>query len=213
MQAYLIRNPFSTLASMLGHERTVVAAVLGTLAALLLSACGGENAKLLPGHTAREITANLEAVKQLSDEGDCVGAESAAGQVSEQVEALEGVDKKLKEALNEGAERLSEVVEECEEAEEPEAVAPAQIPSGESEEEAEKEEKKAEKEEERAEKEREKEAKQEEKEATPESPAEPGPPGGPPGQEKIPPGQEKKEGPASGGVEPASPAEGQQGQD
>ncbi|HEY1355937.1 MAG TPA: hypothetical protein VGF09_06445 [Solirubrobacterales bacterium] len=190
--------------------RTAIVAALGALAVGALSACGGEDAKLLPGHTAREITANLESVQQLSDEGDCLGAESAAGQVSEQIEALGGVDRKLKEALTDGAERLSEVVAECEEAEEPESVAPAEISPKEPHEEAER----AEKEEEKAEKEREKEERAEEKEPPPAAtpPAgEPGPAEGPPGQEKTPPGQEKKEEPPSGGVESASPAEGEQG--
>ena len=109
--------------------RTTIVASLSALAVAALSACGGEDAKLLPGDTAREITANLDSVKQLTDEGDCVGAESAAAQVGEQIEALGGVDRKLKEALDKGAERLNEVVDECEEAEEPEAVAPAEIPS------------------------------------------------------------------------------------
>ena len=108
--------------------RTTIVASLSALAVAALSACGGEDAKLLPGDTAREITANLDSVKQLTDEGDCVGAESAAAQVGEQIEALGGVDRKLKEALDKGAERLNEVVDECEEAEEPEAVAPAEIP-------------------------------------------------------------------------------------
>jgi len=186
-------------------------AALGAVSVAALSACGGEDAKLLPGHTAREITANLEAVQQLSDEGDCVGAEGAATQVSEQIEALGGVDKKLKEALADGAERLNEVVAECEEAEEPETVAPAEVTPEEPEQEAEEAGKKAEKEEEKAEKEREKEEHEEEKETPPAPPeGEPGPSGGPPGQEKTPPGQEKKEAP-SGGVESANPAEGEQG--
>ena len=55
------------------------------------------------GHTASEITSNLDEVEQLVDEGDCVGAEDAARQVSDQVDALGGVDKKLKQALREGA--------------------------------------------------------------------------------------------------------------
>ena len=113
--------------------RTTIVASLSALAVAALSACGGEDAKLLPGDTAREITANLDSVKQLTDEGDCVGAESAAAQVGEQIEALGGVDRKLKEALEKGAERLNEVVDECEEAEEPEAVAPAEIPTEETE--------------------------------------------------------------------------------
>ena len=133
-----------------------------------LSACGGEDAKLLPGETAREITANLDSVKQLSDEGDCVGAESAAAQVGEQIEALGGVDRKLKEALDNGAERLNEVVDECEEAEEPETVAPAEVSADPKKPKHRRSRgKKAEKEEEKAEKEREKEERAEEKEAPP----------------------------------------------
>src|SRR5262249_16385147 len=168
-----------------------------------------------PGHTAREITANLESVKELSDEGDCVGAESAAAQVTEQIEALGGVDRKLKEALREGADRLSEVVVECEEAEEPESVAPAEVTAPETETEAAA--KKAEKEEEKEEKEREKEEQQEEKQAPPagtpeDEDGQPGQTKTPPGQTKTPPGQEKKEISPSGGVEPASPVgQGEQG--
>jgi len=92
--------------------------------ALTLVACGGEDAKLLPGETAREITANLDTVQQLSEEGDCLGAESAAQQVGEQIEALRGVDTKLKRALEEGATRLEEVISTCEEST-TEAIAPA----------------------------------------------------------------------------------------
>jgi hypothetical protein len=137
---------------------------LGAALATVPLACGGEDARLLPGETAREITANLETVKQLSDEGDCVGAESAAAQVSGQIEELGGVDPELKQALREGSERLEEVIGECEES--AEAVAPAVVP----EEEEGKEEEKPSKEEKRAEKEREKEEKEAEK--PPPAPAE-----------------------------------------
>jgi hypothetical protein len=107
---------------------SLLALGLGASAALALASCGGENAQLLPGETAREITANLDTVQQLSDEGDCIGAESAAQQVSEQIEALEGVDRKLKRALEDGAARLNEVIAECEEAT-TEAVSPAIVPA------------------------------------------------------------------------------------
>jgi hypothetical protein len=100
---------------------------LCAIAALALASCGEDDARLLPGGTAREITANLDTVKQLSDEGDCVGAESAARQVGEQIAALEGVDRRLKQALEEGALRLEEVITGCEEAT-TEAIAPATIP-------------------------------------------------------------------------------------
>lgn len=94
----------------------VLATVLATAAAML-GGCGEEDAELLPGSTASEINANLDTVKRLSDEGDCVGAESAAQQVGEQVAALDDIDPKLKRALEKGAAKLNEVVEECDEEE------------------------------------------------------------------------------------------------
>jgi hypothetical protein len=107
--------------------RSPLVLALAAAASVALVACGGEDAKLLPGETAREITANLDTVQQLSTEGDCVGAESAAQQVGEQIEALRGVDPKLKRALEDGAARLEEVIADCEESV-GEAIAPAQIP-------------------------------------------------------------------------------------
>ena len=77
--------------------------MLGVAAAVALVSCGGGgNAKLLPGNTAKEITANLDKVKQLASGGDCAGAQSEALQVSEQIDALGGVDKRLKQALRDG---------------------------------------------------------------------------------------------------------------
>jgi outer membrane biosynthesis protein TonB len=99
----------------------LLALALGAVAAMALAACGSSGgADLLPGDTAKEISANLDQVKALANEGECVGAEDAAQQVSAQVDALGGVDKRLKQALREGATRLSEVVESCEEEEAPE---------------------------------------------------------------------------------------------
>jgi hypothetical protein len=95
---------------------SLLALGLGALAALALTSCGGAtSAKLLPGKTASEITTNLDEVKQLARGGECVGAEDAAKQVSGQIDALGGVDPKLKQALREGAARLNEVVSECSE--------------------------------------------------------------------------------------------------
>jgi hypothetical protein len=92
----------------------LLAVVLGVAAAVALVSCGGGgNADLLPGNTANEITANLDKVKQLASGGDCAGAQSEALQVSEQIDALGGVDKRLKQALRDGAIRLNEVVASC----------------------------------------------------------------------------------------------------
>lgn len=142
---------------------SVLALALGVAAALTLVSCGGgEDAKLLPGNTAREISENLDTVEQLANEGECVGAADTALEVSTQVESLEGVDVKLKQALQRGATRLSEVVTSCEE-ETTEAVAPAdEAPSSEETELPHGQEKKAEKELEKEEK-----GKSKEEESTP----------------------------------------------
>jgi hypothetical protein len=186
-------------------------------AAVGLSACGEEDAQLLPGGTAREITANLDTVQSLADEGDCLGAESAALQVSEQVEALGGVDPKLKRALEEGAARLNEVVAGCEE--ELEAVPEETTTEPESsatDEEAEKEREEREKEVKEEEKEREKEERESEKEAeTEEEPALPpqveGEGKGTDEGEGGGPGNSGEGGAPSGGVSPSTPAEGEGG--
>lgn len=104
----------------------LLALALGA-AVLVLSSCGEDDAQLLSGGTAREITANLDTVDRLAAEGDCIGAESAVGQVGEQVESLSEIDPELKRALEDGAQRLREVVARCEE-EPDEAVDPAILP-------------------------------------------------------------------------------------
>ena len=89
---------------------------LGAVATVGLVSCGsGSDADLLPGTTAEEIESNLDQVRLLAAEEDCFGAEDAVAQVAAEVEELEGVDVKLKRALEEGTAKLSEVVGRCEE--------------------------------------------------------------------------------------------------
>jgi hypothetical protein len=173
----------SRLATVRQLAISMIALALGAAAALGLVSCGGgEDAKLLPGHTAAEITENLDRVKQYTEEGECVGAEDAVSEVNAQVEGLTGVDPKLVEALERGANRLSEVVSSCQE--DTEAVAPEdetttteeieKTPPGQEkkeEKEREKEEKAFEKEEEKAEKDEEPPAEK----TTPEEPVTPAP--------------------------------------
>jgi septal ring-binding cell division protein DamX len=202
------QKPFSRLAAVRQPIAFILALALGVTAALALVSCGdGEDAKLLPGNTAEEISENLDSVKQFVGEGECVGAENAAQEVSNQVEALGGVDPKLKQALQHGAAKLSEVVVNCEETE-TETVAPAdettsteeedELPPGL--------EKKAEKEREKEEKALEKEEEKEEKEVppptTPTTPTETTPAEAP-----TTPTEGGGTG-ASGGVGPSAPVEG-----
>jgi hypothetical protein len=90
--------------------------LLGAAGAIGLVSCGsGDGAELLPGTTAGEIESNLDQVDQLAGEGDCIGAEDAVAEVTAEVEELQGVDLKLKAALEEGTAKLSAVVGDCEE--------------------------------------------------------------------------------------------------
>lgn len=160
--------------SRLATMRRPTAFALGIVVAVALASCGSDDAQLLPGAEAREITANLDQVEQLASEGECAGAEESAEQVRAQVEALQGVDQELRQALERGAARLNEVVDTCEE-ETTEELPPAPEPESsdeDEEKEREKEEKEREREEEKAEKEEEKEAEREEKESEPAPPAE-----------------------------------------
>lgn len=204
-----LQRSLSRLATVRQLALSTLALMLGAAVAVSLASCGGgEDAKLLPGNTAEEITENLDRVQQYAEEGECVSAEDAAAEVAAQVEALRGVDAKLEEALRRGAARLGEVVAGCQE-EETEAISPAdEAPSTEeSEEISPEQEKQAEKEREKEEKEQEKEAKKAEKEA--EKAEKESPPAEPPGKEKAPPVTPPSEGGgtgAPGGVSPGTPA-------
>jgi outer membrane biosynthesis protein TonB len=179
---------------------------LAAAAALGLSACGGgSDADLLPGSTASEINSNLDQVRELANEGECVGAEDAVQEVSDQVDALSNVDPRLQEALREGTARLAQVVAACEEAPE-EETSPAIEPAVEPEEEEEKEKpRKTDKE-----KPDEKADEAPEETTTPELPeqAEGKAKGHEKAEEEVPP-VESEEDTSSGGVGPAAPVGGE----
>jgi len=186
---------FSRLATV---RRLVAPAVILSLAAVSLAACGGgTDAKLLPGTTAAEITENLEQVERYAEEGECVGASDAAAEIGAQIEALRNVDPKLKEALQRGSAKLDEVVTSCEE-EAPETTTTEDEVTKPEHSEPPGQEKKEEKEREKEEKELEKEREKEEKETPPEEepPAETTP---------APPSEGGGTG-APGGVSPGAPA-------
>jgi len=146
----------------------LLALVLGGAGAVALVSCGGgSDAKLLPGTTAEQIESNLDQVKQLAAEEDCIGAEDAVAEVAAEVEEL-NVAAKLQTALQEGTARLSEVVGRCEEEAAEEETEPSRerdVEAEELEQEQLEADEKAEKAEEKAEKLKEKE---EEKAETPE---------------------------------------------
>lgn len=194
LQVNLSNRGFSRLAPMRRLAVFLLATSLCAATAVSLASCGGgEDAKLLPGTTAREINENLDLVEQYAEEGECVGAADAAGEVDTQVEALGGVDPKLKQALQRGAARLNEVVASCEESS-TEAVEPPSEDTTEGKEPP-GQEKKAEKEQEKKEKAEEK----QEPAEPPTTPTETTP------EESVPPTESGGTG-APGGVSPGAPA-------
>jgi len=177
-----------------------LAFALGIAGAVGLVSCGGgKSADLLPGTTADQIESNLDQVEELAAEEDCVGAEDAVAAVTAEVEELEGVDLKLKAALQEGTAKLSEVVSRCDEETTSEETEPALETDVEPEVEDEKKAKK------------EKPEKEEKEPAEKEEPAEEEGPELPPqsngkGEEKgggEPPAEGEEETPSSGGVGPS----------
>jgi hypothetical protein len=94
----------------------IVAFALGLGGALGLAACGDDEEGLLPGNTAEDILNNLNEVEELAAEPDCTGAAAAAEEVAGQIDQLgPGVSERLKRALEDGAARLQNVVDTCEE--------------------------------------------------------------------------------------------------
>jgi hypothetical protein len=205
----------------MGRLKATAIVLAPLLAALLLGACGGgSSANLLPGMTASEINHNLEAVRQQVGEGNCEGAEDSAAAVSTQVDELgNGVDKKLRAALVQGAERLGEVVESCEggeaeEQEEDEEAEEQDLREGEEEEQAaiEAEERSQAKEEKQQQTEEQKQFKEEEKQQRVEERETPGQ-GGEKGDEAVeppvaePPAAPEPGSEESGGIGPGGVAE------
>jgi hypothetical protein len=208
----------------MGRLRAAAFLLAALAACLLLAACGSSgNGELLPGTTADQITSNLDLVRESNSEGNCEEAEVAVAEVNEEIDALQGVDKKLKSALEEGASKLSEVVGSCsagaeaeeqKEAEEAQAEAQEreQVESEEDQEAAEEEHKTLEKQQKTEERE-ERETPQEkaEEEAEQPGPSEEGEESGPKGKAKGHEKQEEAEPPSEEEVTPPPVEEGPAG--
>lgn len=122
----------------IGRFRAASLLLAALAVGLLLSACGGGgNGELLPGATADQITSNLDQVRESFESGDCEKAEDTVAQVSTEVDDLNKVDVELKNALKNGAAKLSEVVSSCGVAEEEAEAAKAEAAEEEAEEEQE----------------------------------------------------------------------------
>jgi hypothetical protein len=107
----------------MGRVRAASLVLAALAVGLLLAACGGGGAQLLPGPTADQITTQLDQVRQTNDEGNCESAEDGVAKVSTEVDELGKVDVKLKKAMRQAAAKLSEVVGTCRAQEEKEQAA------------------------------------------------------------------------------------------
>jgi hypothetical protein len=193
----------------MGRFRAASLLLAALAVGLLLAACGsGSSAELLPGTTADQINSNLDSVRQSFNEGNCEAAEDGVAEVTTEIDELQKVDKKLKQALKQGAAKLSEVVSSCgasEEAEEEKLAAEAEQEEQEAfeAEEAEAEEEAFEKEQKAEEREQKELEKAEKKAEQPEPPTE-GEESGPKGKENQeetvePPAEEEAVTPSEGG--------------
>lgn len=98
-------------------SKTALSLILVLAAGMVVTACGEDRSHLFPGETVREITANIDTVQRLVDEGQCFEALKAADAVQDQAEALPStVDPKLKRSLIDGVVTLTiRVGRQCEE--------------------------------------------------------------------------------------------------
>jgi Fic family protein len=157
----------------MGRLRAATIVLAALAACLLLAACGSSgNGELLPGTTADQINSNLDLVRESNAEGNCEEAEEAVAQVSEEIDALQGVDAEAEEQ-KEAEEAQAEEEAEREELEEAQAE--------EEEKSAEQEQKREEREEKAQEQER---AEEEAEQPGPDEGEESGPKGKAKGQEK-----------------------------
>jgi hypothetical protein len=101
----------NTLATMKGVRPT--ASLLAAAAcAAALAACGGDEDGSIPTDSGEALISQLDAVQDRISEGDCVGAQSAAAAVVDQVDELpEAVDGELRKTLVDASTNLRSLTE------------------------------------------------------------------------------------------------------
>jgi hypothetical protein len=93
---------------------SILSLTLGLGAAFALVSCGSSDKGLLPGDTADEIEKNLDLVQSQAAAGDCADAQTSADAVAQQVDDLgTEVNRRLRQALSDGAAHVQDVVATC----------------------------------------------------------------------------------------------------
>ena len=81
---------------------------LALAAAMLLTACGGSNPKLIPEDRAQRLTDTVDQVAQRTDDEDCSGAQAALRRARNQVSELpRRVDRNLKANLDDWLDQIA----------------------------------------------------------------------------------------------------------
>lgn len=98
-------------------SKTALSLILVLAAGTIVTACGEDRSHLFPADDVQEISANIDTVQRLVDEGQCFEALKATDAVQDQAEALPStVDPKLKRSLIDGVVTLTiRVGRQCEE--------------------------------------------------------------------------------------------------
>jgi hypothetical protein len=90
----------------------ILALALGAAVAVALVSCGNRDTKgLLPGDTANQIVTNLDRVQQDASAGSCTSAAAEVETIQSQIDSLpSSVDPQLRARLQDGAQRLADVI-------------------------------------------------------------------------------------------------------
>ena len=105
---------------------------LALAAALLVTACGGTNPKLIPEDRAQQLKDSVDLVAQRVDDEKCSAAKDSLRQVRSEVASLpRTVDRKLRDNLNQWLDQIaSRIDEDCKPSETPTPTAsPTETPT------------------------------------------------------------------------------------